>query len=790
VGRIPARACTALGLCLALAAGGCGHAVHPANTPWREALSSPACTGQQAATPLGAQGSAPAPIWAVQLPWAPAAPSLALQYDSSDRAAPVAGAYDSTAAVTPGAAWQTYTWKLTDVAWAGGENFGADLRVAATPGVAVHEVVLGLEPPGSGGPVASITFPSTADGLRQVGAGGNQGDSAYHVAEVGGEGAEVLDSNPAAGAGAPSYIYLRVARASPLFTEHPATVYATVTYRALQPGQPWSQATFAALAAKGVGAAEINLEWSALEPQPGQFDFTLLDADLANAAAAGVKLIPIFWYSVWSGNPAPWITDYDRGSTGAPSQVPTWWSAANRSAYFTYVRDTVAHVRGSPAFGGAFLNFGWLDYMWGPGPGGSGVNGYAPEDVARFRAWLPGEYGSLAAFNRQNGTSYTAWDQVPAAGPGQPLFAVYQHFRDWSVQETYARLSAIYRGLTAAPLYYYFGGGPGGFGTAFNLPDTFFQVAKRYGGTVVLDDANVTGLALMFSSLARTYGVPLLEEWTPAQEGLAAESAEFLGHYGLERPEAAGLDFFIYQGGTEYDVGFPAYTAAIPLLAQFRGAYPQPPVAVYVSYGAVYQDPGALAGIASLLEGMWRRDPTAFTVVTSAEVAAGLVRLSSFRAVLPLNGAGDAAIAAYARAGGSVVHGLGQFAPHAVPYAVLAPDSDQVEVVPTVDASSRTAWLAVAGVDPTATYRGLLTFRLAGLGLPPGRYHLVDLRTGRAVPAAADQDCLSLPVDLAPGTLRIWRLEPGAGPGLPAAQAADLGGGGAPARGGAARGAA
>ncbi len=635
-------------------------------------------------------------------------------------------------------------------------------------------MVLSLNPPGKGGATASITFASQkigalavgndSQGIDQVGGGGTQGDSYYQVQQVDGKSAEVLDGNgPGQGT---SYIYLQVNPSSPVATQNPSVVYATVTYTALHPAQPWSEATFAALAAKGIHRAEINMEWAAVEPAQGKFDFTLLDGDLANAAKAGVKVIPIFWYSVWGGNPASWITQYDVGSNGQPSQVPVWWSATNRQAYFTYIKDTVAHIKNSPGFGGAFLDYGWLDYMSGPAPGGSGVNGYAPQDVARFHQWLPTQYKSLAAFNAQYGTSYTAWDQVPAATPGQSLFPVYQQFRAWSVQETYSRMSAIYRQETQAPLYFYWGGGFGGFGLAFNVPDTFFQVAKQYHGTVVLDDADHTGLPLLFTSLARAYGVPLLEEWTPRPSGLHAEIAEFMGHYGFELPENAGMDFFLYDGGQEYQVGFPVYTAAIPLLSQMRGSYPQMPVAVYLSYQSIFSNPGSLQGTQSELADMWRRDPMGFTLVTSAEIAAGVVHLSQFRAVLPLTGATDPAIQAYVHAGGHLVSNPLALQQYVSPFASFQPTTTEVEVVPTVDVARRTAWMTVAGIDPSFSWSGDLTVQPAGLGLPAGTYHLVNLGTGKSIPAAPGKQGLTVPLQVASGSLQVWELEPGAGPTL------------------------
>jgi beta-galactosidase GanA len=42
------------------------------------------------------------------------------------------------------------------------------------------------------------------------------------------------------------------------------------------------------------------MSWNNIEPSPGTFDFTKFDQELANAAAAGIKLVPIFWESGWA----------------------------------------------------------------------------------------------------------------------------------------------------------------------------------------------------------------------------------------------------------------------------------------------------------------------------------------------------------------------------------------------------------------------------------------------------------------------------------------------------------
>src|ERR1700739_1503984 len=70
-------------------------------------------------------------------------------------------------------------------------------------------------------------------------------------------------------------------------------------------GTAWSESFFAGLAADGLTTAELDMPWGTIEPAAGTFSFTEWDQELANASAAGIQLIPIFWQAGWGGTPAP-----------------------------------------------------------------------------------------------------------------------------------------------------------------------------------------------------------------------------------------------------------------------------------------------------------------------------------------------------------------------------------------------------------------------------------------------------------------------------------------------------
>jgi Beta-galactosidase len=530
-------------------------------------------------------------------------------------------------------------------------------------------------------------------------------------------------------------------------------------------GTPWSEASLAALKADGLNSVEINMSWNVVEPSPGTFDFTELDQMLANAASAGMRIVPIFWESGWTGSPASWATSREVSSTGITGVQPAWWDPNVQPEYFTYVTDTIAHIAHNPGYGGSILNYGFLDAQWDIN---NGAGGWAQDDINEFhQAYLPATYKTIAAFNAKNGTSYTSFSQVPAAKPGQPLADVYDKFRVWSMQDTYSRLTAAVRKVTSGPLYYYYGGHLANEPDYANNPDTFFVLARQYNMTIILDSAQSTGLGLTFGSLARAYHVRVAQEWTAPNQNyqLDAAAVNWLSNYAMSLPDAGGEDFFIHDGTSKDVYGFPIYTKWLPTLQHLSGSFPQQPAAVYmdVSQGFGNSAGGSLANVEFDLANLWNRDQSGFAVVTSKEVASGVVKLSRYKAVLPINGV-DAALKAYAASGGRLLTHDSQLAAYAPAYAKLS-SPYSLQTVPAVAPDHRSASITLAEVSTYFGYNGSATFTPAGLDLAPGRYHLVDAASGKAMPQAAEPNgdvCAN--VEMASATLAQWNMVPGAAP--------------------------
>ena len=533
-------------------------------------------------------------------------------------------------------------------------------------------------------------------------------------------------------------------------------------------GTAWSEPYFAGLAAKGLTTAELDMPWGTIEPQAGTFTFTEFDQELANASAAGIQLIPIFWQSGWGGSPAPWITDFEAGSGGAQGQAPAWWDPTEQSEYFTYVTDTVANAAGLPGYGGAILDYGYLDAQWDlNGAGG----GWAADDISEFQnTYLPQTYGTVAAFNTANGTSYSAFSQVPAAAPGQALSGVFQAFRAWSVKQTYGQLTADVRAVTAGtPLYYYYGGGFGNATNYANNPDTFFQLAKQYNVAIIDDSAGSQGLTLTFASLARAYGVRLAQEWTAPSDNsqLAAQAVQWISNYAMGLPEGAGEDFFIHDGTEKDTVGYPIYTSWLPTLKSLSGTYPQQPAAVYVDFSQGYGNTsgGGLNNAQNEIGNLWLNYQAGFSVVTSQEVADGAVSLSQFKAVLPLNGV-DANLTSYQSGGGTLLTQPEQLTQYTTAYAQLdSPGVGVLQTVPAVAANGTSASITLADISSGTAYDYPIAFSPAGLGLNPGAYYLVDAATGAAVPQTQQAGgLLCASADIGAATLAQWTVVAGTPP--------------------------
>ena len=534
---------------------------------------------------------------------------------------------------------------------------------------------------------------------------------------------------------------------------------------------PWNDADLATIAKAGMNRVEINMDWSNIEPQRDHYDFTLLDRTMACAAKSHLKLLLLFWESIYGveegKNPPPWLKARDLTSDGITAAMPPWWDPDSRKAYFDYVSHTIDHVKNNPGFGGVYASYGWLDSEWGPPPKGSnGVTGYAPADIEAFYRWLPEEYKTLANFNRIWKSSYKDWRSIPVSRPGDPLFAVYQRFRFYSAEKGFDDISRLVREHTDATLLYSWGGwisGRLGPEVQGNDPDTFFRNAKKYHAIILLDDADTSGLALLFGSMARDYKVPLIQEWTPVGTDLFAEIPQWLGHIGLASPFEVGEDFYIYPptpGSPSWAAAWAAYQEWHSVFTELiKGRTPEQPVAVLVPTLkiALSTDLNAFAGLNEQLTAFWRHSYVLPHFITDQEVANGVVSLQQFKAIVDLGDerADLPALKAYAEKH-PVLKSLDQMGPYLRPYAVADPPSDTLELVPTVQGSL--VWLSLGNCSKNP-YSGTIRFDPAAVGLGSASFSVKDAKTGQLVNATRSSDGkVQWHIDMPSASLRVLKL--------------------------------
>ncbi len=460
--------------------------------------------------------------------------------------------------------------------------------------------------------------------------------------------------------------------APPTASNHnPQWFVQALVYKGNNTSQTWTLSTFQRFAKEGITGVEVNLDWAAIEPKPGVFNFTVLQKYLQYCQETHLKLIPIFWeYIPWYTDTPGWLPGgTELTNTGAPASEPAFWSARANQAYFTFVGKTVAALTKSPAFGGAYIDYGWNDAGYGPTT--SGFAGYAPQDVAMFHHWLAQNYSSITALNSALGTKYQSFAAVPAFAPGQANFSVYQRFRFWSYQTLLGQTLAVARKATTKPLLIYWGGGISDVGMLANPPDVLFKLAKQYHAIVNLDNADHTSFASLFGYLSQSYQVPLLEEWSPT-EGTHTQLAHWMGHYPLEGAYRYGFDYFMY-GGTGQQPPFfantyPSYLAWHSALAQVRGAQPQFSTGIMLGYDQLlHNNTGAgLNGDTFKLADYLRSVRPAANIFTDLSVLNGAVSLSRFHTIVDWNSDLDspnlnphllAALKAFKAHGGTILPG-------------------------------------------------------------------------------------------------------------------------------------
>ena len=558
-------------------------------------------------------------------------------------------------------------------------------------------------------------------------------------------------------------------------------------------GAPYTQQDFNRFAADHYNAVEITVPWI-LETSPGVYNFTLLDKYMGYAETVGLAVIVIFWYYGLAFNVSNWIpswlTSREIYSNGAEASYPPWWNASARSDYFAFINATVRNLNPDPNFQGVYINFGWLDYMWGPPPSGATgtvVAGYSSDTVRAYDQYLSTQYGTLAHYNSVYGTSYTSWYQIPAPQPGATgEWNDFGNFRIWSVQQTYGLISGYVRAITNRTIFYYWGGDIAGAVNGVNLPDILFALAKQYGAIVNVDDADYQVFVDLFASLAARYHVRYIEEFTP-QGTTFSEFAnafnETMANIYIGRPWEVGADYFTYNPTNPSFVwGLGAFgdLNAIAEAGLANVTLSSTTAALLSYYPGFYNFSSPVLYDEQVMLSTMAFSGRPFSIVTDLELMNGAVNLTAFSTVLDLgNVYGASSVDPYIQGdlqwfvnhGGNLVNSA-----ESVSYLESKPAAIEVSVTPTptpwqVDVqgtySSVQAEMFLSMCDwnlssnSATPESGSVEIVLSDWGLPASGSFLVnDLLVGPHSSIASAGGMLAIPWNPTSGELDYFQVVP------------------------------
>ncbi|MGC8571322.1 MAG: beta-galactosidase [Caldivirga sp.] len=415
-------------------------------------------------------------------------------------------------------------------------------------------------------------------------------------------------------------------------------------------GKPHDFKYFMSIKELGFNTIFLTVPWGAVEYGPNEYDFHVLDQYMNYTEALGLRVILVFFYSVpaAAGDPdatPPWLLnngELEVDSLGQPQNPPAlaWWNMTDRQYYFNFIKTVVSRYVNYSNFLGVLVDFGWLDDDWGPGVNGL-PPGYAESDVLMFQHWLMQIYHSnITLLNKEWGTIYRNFSQItPTTQPFIGNWKYFQEFRVWSINETYSELFGMIRSIIGPNrmLLFYWGGSIDDI-YSLQMPEIYFQLARRYNVTIVLDDADHTAFAVFFSQLAKAYHVHLMMEWTPVPSTRSYYS-KYLSHLILGYPWLVGGDYYVFIRSLNWFWPTVQLNAMVTKMYELiNGTYPSTKVALlymtmfgdtYGNWRYLVNETGLIPGSLLNVNNNYAYYP--FNMITVNELALGLVNLSNYK---------------------------------------------------------------------------------------------------------------------------------------------------------------
>jgi hypothetical protein len=193
---------------------------------------------------------------------------------------------------------------------------------------------------------------------------------------------------------------------------------------------------------------EVPVYWEQLEPEPGHFDFTVVDALLAQAREHQVHVV-LLWFGTWKNGSSHYIPlwmkrapeRYPRmiGKNGRPVDSPSPFAAETLKADIQAFSGLMRHLKESDEQHTVLM----VQVENEPGTWGS-VRDYSPAAQKAFAAPVPAEL--LSALHKRSDSPNSNWQQV--FGEDAEEF-----FHAWSVAHYIEQVAAAGKAIYPLPLY-------------------------------------------------------------------------------------------------------------------------------------------------------------------------------------------------------------------------------------------------------------------------------------------------------------------------------------------------
>ena len=196
----------------------------------------------------------------------------------------------------------------------------------------------------------------------------------------------------------------------------------------------------------GVNTVEVPIYWEQMEPQPGQFDFSIVDTLLAQARAHGLRLV-LLWFGTWKNGSAHYLPEWMKrqpdlypnivGADGKPVDSPSPHAPATLQADIRAFTALMGHLKASDPQHTVIM----VQVENEPGAWGS-VRGFSPAAQQLFEGPVPATL--LSALGQEAvGANWSA-----AFGEDADEF-----FHAWSVAHFIGQVAAAGKAVYPLPLY-------------------------------------------------------------------------------------------------------------------------------------------------------------------------------------------------------------------------------------------------------------------------------------------------------------------------------------------------